>query len=53
MKERIQMAIAWSLPSWLVYWASVRLIAHATTGAHSSTVVPDLKAMDALNRWSV
>lgn len=51
MKDKIQMAIAWKLPKWLVKWAAVRLIAHATTGKYGSTVVPDLSAMEALNRW--
>lgn len=49
--ERFWVAVAWRLPRPLVMWASVRLIAHATQGEHSSTVVPDLTAMDALRRW--
>jgi hypothetical protein len=49
--ERAQMAVAWKLPHWLVMWASVRLIAHATTGKHGHTVVPELTAVDALKRW--
>jgi hypothetical protein len=51
MKEKIKMWFAWRLPKWLVYWASIRLMANATTGAYSSTVVPELSAMDALKRW--
>jgi len=51
MKNKIQMWLAWRLPRWLVMWASVRMIAHATTGKHSSTVVPELTAMEALQRW--
>lgn len=51
MIEKLQIWIAWKLPRWLVRWASVRMIAHATTGEYSKTVVPELTAMDALGRW--
>lgn len=49
--EKIQMWIAWKLPHWLVKWAAVRLMAHATTGVYGSTIVPELTAVDALKRW--
>ena len=49
--ERFWMWLAWKMPHDLVYWCAVRLIANATSGAHSSQVVPDLRAMDALKRW--
>lgn len=49
--ERVWMWIAWHLPRTLVMWAAVRLMAWATTGEYSNTVVPDLTAMDALKRW--
>ena len=39
------------LPRKLVYWCSIRLIVHATTGEYSHQIVPDLTAMDALERW--
>ena len=51
MREKIWMWLAWRLPSTLVKWASIRLIAHATQGKYGSTVVPELSAMDALQRW--
>ena len=51
MKDKIQMWIAWRLPKWLVKWAAVRLIAHATAGEYSTTIVPELRVMDALKRW--
>jgi hypothetical protein len=51
MKEKIQMAIAWKMPGWLVYWCSIRLIATATQGKYSNQIVPDLGAMEALKRW--
>lgn len=49
--EVIHWRIAFSLPRRVVYFASVRLIAAATTGAHENQVVPELLAMDALKRW--
>ncbi len=42
---------AWKLPERIVYWAAIRLIAHATQGKYSNTVVGELAAMDALGRW--
>jgi len=50
-KEKTWMWLAWKLPSTLVKWASIRLMAHATTGKYSETIVPELSAMDALGRW--
>ena len=49
----MQKWLAFKLPKRLVYWAAIRLIAHATCGRYSATVVPDLTAMDALRRWDV
>ena len=51
MRERIVQAIVWRLPRDVVYWAAIRLIAFATTGRYGSTVVPELRVMDALERW--
>ncbi len=51
LKERVLMWIAWHLPRSLVKWCYVRVGAHATTGKHGHTVVPDLSMMDALKRW--
>ncbi len=48
---KLMLKIARMMPRWLVYWCSIRLIANATTGEHSSQIVPDLGAMDALKRW--
>lgn len=49
--ERWALRIAWAMPHWLVYWCSIRLIAHATTGVYGATEVPSLPAMEALTRW--
>jgi hypothetical protein len=51
MIEKIWMWIAWRLPHTLVMWCAIRVGAHATQGEYSSQVVPDLKFMDALQRW--
>ena len=51
MLERATWFLAWRLPRKLVYFATVRLIAHATTGPYSQQVVPELSAIDALRRW--
>lgn len=45
--------IAWILPKSLVYWVSIRLIANATQGKYSNQIVPELLAMDALERWTI
>lgn len=52
MKDKIAMWIAWRLPRRIASWAATRVIAHATTGKHSATVVPELTAMVALDRWN-
>ena len=51
MMERIQKWIAWKMPRKIVYWGAIRLIAHATTGKYAAQIVPELLAMDALERW--
>jgi hypothetical protein len=51
LAEKFWMNLAWLLPKELVKWAAVRLIANATTGQFADTVVPELSAMDALQRW--
>lgn len=49
--EKFWFWLAYKLPKPLVYFASIKLIAHATTGKFSNTEVPKLTAMEALNRW--
>lgn len=51
MTERICRWIANRLPARVVYFAAIRLMAHATTGAYSKQIVPELYAVDALQRW--
>jgi hypothetical protein len=45
------MFLAWRMPKPLVMWCAVRLMANATQGAWSGQVVPELTAIDALQRW--
>lgn len=52
MKEKIAIFIAWHLPRRLVMWCAIRVIANATQGEYSAQIVPDLRAMDALQRWN-
>jgi len=50
--DRFMRWVAWRLPRRLVMWAALRVVAYATQGDYSDTVVPDLTAMDALKRWN-
>ena len=52
--EKFLFWIAWRLPRALAYFATIRLAAHATTGAKfGKTVVPELHMMDVLKRWDL
>lgn len=51
MKDKIWIWLVWKLPKKLIMWAAVRLMAHATTGQYSKTVVPELSITEALKRW--
>ena len=46
----LPLAIAHRLPRWLRYWVTLDSIAKATTGKYGNTVVPELRAMDVLDR---
>lgn len=50
MREKFARWVAWRLPKKVVYWCAIRVIAYATQGAYGNTVVPELCAMDALER---
>lgn len=51
LREKVALKIVAKLPSWIIYRSTIRLICHATTGEYENQVVPDLTAMDALQRW--
>jgi hypothetical protein len=44
------LAVARRLPRWLRYWVTIDSIARATTGKYGTTVVPELTAMEVLER---
>ncbi len=51
MRSKLAMWIAWHLPESVVMWCSIRIAAYATQGAYSDQVVPELTALDAVDRW--
>ena len=51
IKDKFCRFIAWHLPKRIVEWAFFRVMAHATSGKYSGAVVPDIKAMKAIERW--
>lgn len=51
MREEIAQWVASKLPRSIVYFSTIRLFAHATTGKWSSQIVSDLTVLEALNRW--
>lgn len=51
MVEKLCWWIAYRLPRRVVYFASIRLIANATTGQYGDTEAPGILAMDAVGRW--
>ena len=50
-QEKFWVWLAWRLPRPLVKWAAVRLMSAATVGKYSSQSVPELTAVQALERW--
>lgn len=51
--ETLPNAIVRRLPRRVVYFAAIRLWAHATTGPWSDTVVGELEIGEALTRWDL
>lgn len=43
--------MVWHLPRRVVMWSYIRVVAHATTGRWEHQIVPELGAMEALQRW--
>lgn len=43
--------VAYRLSRRVVYWAAIRLGAHASTGKWSTTMATDMTFFDALERW--
>jgi hypothetical protein len=53
VREAVARRIAWCLPRRVAMWATIRVWANATTGAHSSVEAPACTVSDALARWRV
>lgn len=51
MIDKLLMKLTWLFPRRLVMWCAIRVGAHATTGKYAEQVVPELRFMDALDRW--
>ena len=51
MRDKIYLKLAWLLPKRLAYWCAIRVGAHATTGEHGDTIIPELTFMEVLKRW--
>ena len=49
--DKIWLAIANKLPKKLVMRAYFRVLAHATTGKYGYTIVPEITAMEAIDRY--
>jgi hypothetical protein len=52
-RERLDRWAANVLPRRIAYFAAIRVGAHATCGQWGNQVVPDLRFMDALQRWEI
>lgn len=50
-RDKAWMWLANRLPRSLVYWAAIRLMAHATTGKWGHLNTPGTTVEDALKRW--
>ncbi len=46
--ELTQLWLVHRLPRWLIYWAAIRLIAHAAQGKYGKQVVPKLPVREGL-----
>lgn len=49
--EKLWVWLAWRLPKELVRWASVRLMAHATTTEYAQKEPAEVSILDALRAW--
>jgi len=51
MSDRLCRWLAWHLPDCIVVWCAIRVLSFATSGSYSTTVVPELTAMEAIRRF--
>lgn len=50
--EELLFFIAYHLPRRVVYYAAIRLLAHATTGRYGNEETPAINGVTALKRWN-
>jgi hypothetical protein len=43
--------VAARMPKWLVYHCAIRLMVHACSAKYPTQIVPELTAVEALDRW--
>lgn len=51
LPTRFMMWLVYHLPKSVIYYSTIRLVAAVTTGKYSNTIVPELSAMDAIQRY--
>ena len=51
MKTKFWYWVVDRLPKQLVYFCSMKVMAHATTGKYGNTIVPELPGMEAIQRY--
>ena len=51
MRFRFYRWLAFRLPTYLVYWCAMRVMAKATSGPYSDQEVPALTFIEGMSRW--
>jgi cytochrome c-type biogenesis protein CcmH/NrfF len=51
--EQVLVWIIWRLPRRIVYWAAIRLMAHATTAVYPTRTPDGVTILEALDAWDV
>ena len=51
LKEKFMFWVAWKMPKWLVYYCTIRVFSHSSTGNHSNTEAGRLTVFEALHDW--
>ncbi len=48
---KVPMWVAFRAPKWLVSWCYIRVVSFATTGKYGATLVSEITALEAYDRW--
>jgi hypothetical protein len=51
LREKMAMRIVWALPNWVIKWAVVRALAHATMGEWGMEHPGAVTAFQVMDRW--